>query len=97
MTPHAGADLVAELLVDPQPGTILAPGAKRLIDRLPMRQIMRHQAPGTAGAQPRLEAIEHLPHRVLVGSTASLFRWQEGCQDLPRLISQVRGVGQAPG
>ena len=95
MAAHGGADLVAELIVNPEPGAILAPGAKRLIGRLPMRQIVRHQAPGTAAAQHILDAIEHLPHRVLAGSTPRLFWRQQGRQNLPLLISQVSRIGQA--
>jgi hypothetical protein len=57
---HAGADRVAELSVDAHPGAILALGAPGLIRRLPRRQIVRHQAPGTAATQDVLNAIEHL-------------------------------------
>jgi hypothetical protein len=64
------------------PDAILALGAKGLISHLPMRQIVRHQAPGTASAQHILDAIEHLAHGVFPRSTASLFRRQEGCQNL---------------
>jgi hypothetical protein len=42
LAPHAAADLVAELIMNADPGAILAPGAKGLISRLPMRQIMWH-------------------------------------------------------
>ena len=51
MTPHARADLVTQLIVNSEPGAVVTPGAKGLIGRLPVRQIMRHQAPGTAAAQ----------------------------------------------
>jgi ferredoxin len=44
------ADGFTALIVETDPGAILAPGAKGLIGRLPMRQIMGHQAPGTATA-----------------------------------------------
>lgn len=94
MAPHAGPDLVAELIVKPEPGTILPPSAKRLIDRLPMRQIVRHQAPRAAGAQHILDAVEHLSQGVFPGSTASLCRWQQRGKNLSLLISQVSGVGQ---
>jgi hypothetical protein len=94
---HTGADLGAELIVDAEPRAILAPGAKGLIGRLPMRQIMRHQAPRTAGAQHILDAIEHLTHGVFARSTTRFFRWQEGLQNLPLLVGKVCGVGQVPG
>ena len=42
VTPHAGTDRVAELIVNPEPGAIVAPGAPGLIRRLPMRQSRRH-------------------------------------------------------
>jgi hypothetical protein len=80
MTPHAGPDLVAELIVNPEPGAILASGAEGLIRRLPMRQIVRHEAPGTAATQDVLDAIDHLAYRVFAGSTARLFGWQEGAR-----------------
>jgi hypothetical protein len=95
LTAHAGPDLVAALIVNPEPGAILAPGAEGLINRLPMRQIVRHEAPGTAATQDVLDAIDHLASRVFAGSTASLFGRQEGGQDLPLLLSQVRRVSQA--
>jgi len=37
-----------------------------------MRQIMRHQAPGTAGVQHILETLDHLTHRVLAGLAPDL-------------------------
>ncbi len=49
MAPHAGAHGFTELIVDAPPGAILTPGAQIVLGRLPRRQIMRHQAPGTAG------------------------------------------------
>jgi hypothetical protein len=95
MTPHARTQVVAELIVNPEPGAILAPGAPGLLGRLPLGQIMRHQAPGTAGAEHILNAIEHLPQGVLAGATASVFRRQERLQDVPLLVRQIRCVGQA--
>jgi hypothetical protein len=97
VAPHGSADCVAELIVDPPPGAILAPGAKGLIGRLPMGQIMRHQAPDTTVAQPILDTIEHLSQGVLTGSTTSLCRRQEGRQDGLLLLGQICGVGEAPG
>jgi hypothetical protein len=60
MAPHARADLVAELIVNSEPGAILPPGAAGLIRRLPVRQIVRHSTPGTAATQDVLDGIEHL-------------------------------------
>ena len=97
MAPHASADCVAELIVDPLPGAILAPGGKGLIGRLSMGQIMRHQAPSTTGAQPILDTIEHLSHGALSESTTSLCRRQVGHQDVLLLLGQICGIGQAPG
>jgi hypothetical protein len=97
MTSHAGADLVAELSMHLEPGAIVAPGAKGLIGRLPMRHIVGHQTPGTASAQHLLETIEDLPHQILAGGTASRFWWQQGSQDRPLLVAEIRGVAQAPG
>ena len=97
MTPHASADLVAELIVHLKPGAVVAPGARGLLGGLPMGPIVRQPAPGTAAPQSGLDAMAHLPYRLLAGSTASLVWRQQGCQHLPLLISQVRGGGQAPG
>jgi hypothetical protein len=97
VAPHASADCVAELIVDALPGAILAPGAKGLIGRLSMGQIMRHQAPSTTGAQPILDTIEHLSHGAFSESTTSLCRRQEGRQDVLLLLGQICGIGQAPG
>ena len=76
MTPHAGSEPLAEVIVEAPPRAVPAPGTKALIGRLPRRQIMRHQAPGTATAQHILEAIDDFTHRVLAGSPAGLFWWQ---------------------
>jgi hypothetical protein len=97
MAPHAGADLVTEVIVHAEPGPITAPGAEALIGGLPMGQIMWHQAPGTAGAQHRLDTIDHLTQRVFAGSAPRFFWRQHGFQDLPFLVGQVTGVGQALG
>ena len=94
MAAHARAHGVAELIVNPEPGAILPPGAPGLIGRLPLGQIVRHQPPGTAATQHRLDTIEHLPHRVFAGATAGLFWRQQGRQDLPLLIGQVCRVGR---
>ncbi len=61
MAPHARPDLVAELIVNLEPGAILAPGAKGLISGLPIGQVVWHQAPGTTATQDVLDAIDHLP------------------------------------
>jgi hypothetical protein len=42
VTPRAGTDRVAELIVTPEPGATVAPGAPGLIRRLPTRQSRRH-------------------------------------------------------
>jgi hypothetical protein len=95
MTAHLGTRVVAQLIMEAQPRPILAPGAEGLISRLPMRQVMGHQAPGTAAAPHLLAAIDDFPDRILAGSTAGLLWRQQGLQDLPRLIGQVGRVGQA--
>jgi hypothetical protein len=95
MAPHTGANQVAQLIMEANPCAILAPGAKGLIGRLPLRQIMRHHAPGTATAQHLWDAIDDFTHRVFSGSTAGLLRRQQGLQDLPCLIAQVCRVRQA--
>jgi hypothetical protein len=97
VTPHAGTALAAELIVEPPPGPIVAPGATGLIGGLPMRQIVRHHAPRAAAAQHILAAIEHLPQGVCAGTPPGLGRRQEGLQDLPLLIGQVSRVGQTLG
>ena len=97
MTPHADAHGVAELIMHADPRAILAPGAPGLIGGLPMGQIMRHQAPGTASAQHILDTIDDFTYRVLAGSPPNLFRRQQGGKDLPLLVGQVTGVGQALG
>ena len=77
MTAHAHADLLTEVVMNAEPGAILAPGAQGLVGGLPMRQIMGHQALGAAAAQHILEAIDHLPHRVFAGSSSWLFRREQ--------------------
>jgi hypothetical protein len=91
---HTGADLGAALVVDAEPRAILAPG---LVGGLPGRQIVGQQAPGTAGAQHILEALEPLAQGVVAGATPGVFRWQEGLQALPLLGGSIRGRGQALG
>jgi hypothetical protein len=93
---HVGAHAVAELIMNAPPRAILPPGRTGLIGGLPMWQIMGHQAPGTAGAPPRLDAMPHLAHGVCAPSTTCFFQWQEGLQALPLLGAEVCGVGQAP-
>jgi hypothetical protein len=87
VTPHTGAHAVTELIMNTQPGAILAPGAPGLVGRLPMGQIVWHQAPGTAGAQHVLDAIEHLTQGVFTRSPPSFFRRQEGFQDVLLLVA----------
>jgi hypothetical protein len=67
---------MAKLVVDPEPAAILTPAAKALIGRLPMRQIMRHQTPGTAAPQHILDAIEHLTQRIFTWSASGFFSGQ---------------------
>ena len=97
MAAHLGAPVLAQLSLDAQPRPVLAPGAEGLIGRLPMRQIMRHQPPGTAAAPHILDASEDFPDRVLAGSAPRRLRGQQGSQDVPLLIGQVSSVGQSPG
>jgi hypothetical protein len=96
VTPHPGAHAVTELSMQTQPGADLAPGAPGRSGRLPRRQVMRHQAPGTAAAPPVLDAIAPLAPGVFPRSPPRLFRRPEGLQALPRLIASIRGRGQAP-
>ena len=58
------------------PCAVLPPGAEGLIGRRPLRQIVRHSAPGPAAAPHGLEAMAHLPQRLLAGATAEL-RWRQ--------------------
>jgi hypothetical protein len=95
VAPHPHADLLAAVVMQALPSAVLPPGAEGLMRRLLMREMVRHSTPGTAATQDVLEAIDHLTDRVCTGSTASLFWRQEGGQELPLLISQVRRVGQA--
>jgi hypothetical protein len=88
--PHCGA------IVHPEPGATLAPRARRLIDHIPLQQIMQHEAPGTTAAQHLLKAIEHLPHRVFAGFP-HFFRQEQRCQALPLLITQIVCIGRALG
>jgi hypothetical protein len=55
--------------MDAEPGAITVPGAKLLIRHLPMGQIMRPQALGTAAARHILDAINRFSHEVFVGSS----------------------------
>ena len=96
MAPHAPAEPITELIMNVHPGAIVTPG-EGLIGRLPMRPVMRQQALGTAGAQDILEAIHHLAQGVCAGSITSFFRRQKRLQDVPLLVGEIRGVGQAPG
>jgi hypothetical protein len=80
--------------MEAHPRAILAPGAKGLRGRLPLRQIMRHHAPGPATAQHLLDAIDDCTPRVLAGSPAGLFWRPERFQDLPLLIGHVGRRGQ---
>jgi hypothetical protein len=95
MAAHLGAHVVAQLIMEAPPRPVLAPGAEGLIGGLPLRQIMRHQPPGTAAAQHILDAIDDFPQRVLAGSTAGLLWRQQGLQDLPLRTGHVCRVGQA--
>jgi hypothetical protein len=53
----------------------------------PWGQLLGPQAPGTASAPPRLEAMESLAPRLCAGSAPGLFAGQQGRQDLPRLVT----------
>src|SRR5262249_17680531 len=60
VAPGAGADPLAQGLVDAVPGAVVAPASVPGVDRGPGREVVRQQAPLAAGADQVEDGVEHL-------------------------------------
>ena len=76
----------------PLPCLVISPVAEVPSDRAPRWQVVRQQTPGTTGAQHVPDGIHHLPAGVLGGPATRLHRRNQGFQNLPLGLRQIRGI-----
>jgi hypothetical protein len=74
----------------PTPGPV--PAAARVRPRLPRRQVMRPQAPGTAPASPRKHRVQHVPEGLAPRSSHTCRRRHTRLTSLPLGVRQVSGI-----
>jgi hypothetical protein len=85
---NADAEVLAEQLVNVLPSPVQSPQAKVVICRLPRRELVREQPPGTAAANDVEDGVQDLADRAEPWSANIFWRWQI------RLKARKLGVGQ---
>src|ERR1041384_3387394 len=86
------AEVTAQGIVDPFPGTIFSPAPKVMIDDAPGRQIVGDKAPRTAGAQDIQDRIDDLALGINFWSTTRLGGRDHWFENLPFGIMEVGWV-----
>jgi hypothetical protein len=97
LPPACRAELLAEHRVQVLPGAVQPPQSKVVVGRLPRRELVREQPPGTATPHNIEDGIQDLADRVHSGTTDALGRWQERVQTSKLSIRQVSQVGSPQG
>jgi len=92
MTTSGLAHLLAQLVVNAFPGSVLSPVAKVGIDSLPGRKIMWKEAPLAAGTQDIEDGIDNLSAQVISGTPPTFDGRNQWFKDLPLFISYIRWV-----
>ena len=81
-----------EGLMNPLPGFLPSPYPEVVVDQLPRRQVMRQETPSAAGAQHIPDSVDNLPAGVLGWTSPRFGRRNQGPQNIPLGISQIRGI-----
>ena len=81
-----------EFVVNLLPHSAPAPLGEVMINRAPLRQVVRNKPPSTAGAQQIKDSVEHLAHVGLAGSAIFVRRRDQGGKNRPLIVGQVRGI-----
>jgi len=86
---EAYSQTLAQSSVHPLPGAVDTPSSEVVVDRLPRRELMRHQAPSTAATHDDVEdGVKELTQSVDTRPSASLWGRQI------RLYASPLGVGE---
>src|SRR2546421_4965188 len=93
VTSREYAEVTAQDIVDPFPGTIFSPAPKIMIDNAPGRHIVGHMPPRTAGAQDIQDRIDNFPLGILLRSATGLSGRNQWCENLPFTIIEIGGIG----
>src|SRR5262249_17340709 len=104
---HAGAglptglaaDLVAQGIVEPLPGAVVAPLAEVVVAGTPGGKVLGHHPPGAAAPDDVQDAVKDLPQVHRAGSPAGLGRREQPLELLPLVAGEIGGValGFGPG
>ena len=83
----------SQVVDDGQKSARFEPALRRLLDRCPWRQVMRHHPPLCCGSHEPAHPTLHFPQGVF--ALRGLFRHQRqvGCHKSPFIIASITGVG----
>ena len=83
----------AEGVVDPLPGSVGLPAAEVGVDRLPGREVVGQQPPGTAGAAEVEDSRDQVAVAILAGAAAGFGCRHQVLDVVPLQVRQVGWVG----
>ena len=75
--PHLHSQFFMQVVVNSEPRPVSLPQPEVMIDRLPMRQVVRERAPRAAAPDEVLDGVDDLAQGVAAVSTARLLYRQQ--------------------